>query len=231
MRIALIGAMEVEVQFLVEQITDLQTKKINNFNFHLGKIENIEVIVVKSGIGKTMSGILIGTLVSNFTNITHIINVGVSGGVEGLEIGDVLIGSSYVYGDVDLTSAGDYAYGRMAGFPFIYPADQFLVNKALLITDKIGTICTTDQFMVDILKVNRLINDHFSDIDIYAFDMESAAFAQASYFFNIPFIAIRAISDIIGSTKEEDKYDNNLDIASLNSNKFIIELLKQIAKK
>lgn len=226
--IALIGAMDVEVAFLISNLKNSKKHKINNFTFHTGMIEDVEVVVIKSGIGKTMSGVLIGTLVNNFPNISHIINVGVAGGMSHLKVGEIVVGNAYVYGDVDLSSAGDYVYGRMANCPFIFNASKDLLDKCAGIADHFGTICTTDQFMTDINKVKHLISTYFADLDIYAFDMESAAFAHASYFFNIPFLAVRSISDIIGSEKDEDKYDNNFEIASLNSNKFILELLKKL---
>ena len=226
--IALIGAMDVEVAFLIKNLVNSKKHQIANFTFYTGNIHDVEVVVVKSGIGKTMSGILIGTLVNNFPNISHIINVGVAGGMPELKVGEIVVGNAYVYGDVDLSSAGDYVYGRMANCPFLFNASKELLDKCHGIADHFGTICTTDQFMTDVNKVNDLINAYFSDLDIYAFDMESAAFAHAAYFFNIPFLAVRAISDIIGSENAEEQFDNNLEIASLNSNKFILELLKKI---
>ena len=228
MRIALIGAMDVEVSFLIDNLANKNKEVANQFIFYTGLIEGKDVVVVKSGVGKTMSGVLIGTLINKYPDISHIINVGIAGGLNHLKIGDIVVGNSYVYGDVDLSSAGDYVFGRMANCPFIFSADKFLLDKCKSLTKHFGTICTTDQFMVDANKINKLIVDHFADLDIYAFDMESTAFAQAAYFFKIPFLAVRAISDIIGSEKEEEKYDLNFELASLNSNKFILELMKKI---
>lgn len=226
--IALIGAMDVEVAFLIKNLVNSKKHQIANFTFYTGNIHDVEVVVVKSGIGKTMSGVLIGTLVNNFPNISHIINVGVAGGISELHIGEIVVGNGYVYGDVDLTSAGDYVYGRMANCPFVFNASRELLDKCNGLADYFGIICTTDKFMTDIDMVKQLIENYFPDLDIYAFDMESAAFAHAAYFFGIPFLAVRAISDIIGSENAEEQFDNNLEIASLNSNKFILELLKKI---
>lgn len=225
--IVLIGAMDVEVEFLIANLKDPKKEEISNFVFYKGILENQEVVVVKSGIGKTMAGVLTGTLVNNYPKITHIINVGVAGGVKGLNIGDIVVGNSYVYGDVDLTPAGDYVYGRMANCPFLFNADKELIEKSSDIANHVGTICTTDKFMTDDKTINTLIDNYFSDLDIYCFDMESTAFAHAAYYFKIPFIAIRAISDIIGSEKVDDQYENNFELSSLNSNKFIIKLMKK----
>ena len=58
--------------------------------------------------------------------------------------------------------------------------------------------------------------------------MESAAFAQSCYFLQIPFIAIRSISDIIGNDNQQEEYKSNEINSSIEVYKFILKLLNNI---
>jgi adenosylhomocysteine nucleosidase len=61
--------------------------------------------------------------------------------------------------------------------------------------------------------LENIVDSHFSEYDVLAFDMESAAFLHVCYLYNIPCLVIRTISDIIGSTTPLD-YNNFSTIAS-----------------
>jgi adenosylhomocysteine nucleosidase len=89
-------------------------------------------------------------------------------------------------------------------------------------------ILTGDSFFIDKVATSKLIDEHFKDDNVMCLDMESTALAQAAYNYNIPYLAIRAISDIIGGSNQSDDYDNNLERACLESNIFLIELLKSL---
>ena len=228
MKILIIGAMQEEITFLVSKIDNLETKEINRFTFYLGTIYDKEIIIVESGIGKVMSGVLMATAVNNFTGIDKVINVGVAGGYGDVQIGDVVVAKGAIYGDCDVTSAGGYRYGQIPRFPFMFAADSYLYNEALSLNPVTGIICTMDRFVCECEYASSLVNTYFSDVDIKCFDMETAAFAQSAHFFKLDFLAIRAISDLVCSKKIEDSYDNNLELACFNSNKFLLKLLENI---
>lgn len=226
MKLAIIGAMDIEINFLVTQLTDKKVDTINNFTFFSGNLLHHEVVIVKSGIGKVMSGLLLSTLMHNFRNLDKIINVGVAGGLVPLEIADIVVGSNYLYGDVDLTGIDDVPYGQMANFPLLYPGDNTLIANIKDV--HFGIICTTDKFIARLEDAQEIINKFPKDFPILCFDMESTAFAQSCYHFHIPFLAIRAISDIIGSQKQEHTFYSNVEKASIKSNEFILQLLKNL---
>ena len=228
MKILIIGAMKEEITFLISKIDNLATKEINHFTFYLGRLFNNEVIVVESGIGKVMSGILLATAVNNFPSIDKVINVGVAGGYGNVKIGDVVIAAGAIYGDCDVTSFSKYRYGQIPRFPFLYEADKDLYELALSLKPQTGVICTMDRFVDDCEFASSLVIKYFSDLDIKCFDMETAAFAQSAHFYQLDFLAIRAISDLVCSKNKEDSYTNNLEVACLNSNLFLLKLLEKI---
>lgn len=227
MRIAIIGAMNEEINFILPFLKKTKIKQINNFTFHIGFLDNKKIVVVKSGVGKVMSAILITTLTLHF-KLDYIINFGSAGGYRGLKIGDVVVGESSVYGDVDVSLNPHYRFGQIPRFPFLYPADPYLLSKTLGLEAHKGSIMTSDSFIIDFLKMETLINKHFSDLNILAFDMESAAFAQACYFFNIPFLALRVISDLVGTDNQEQSFINNLEFVLKKGNDFLISFLKKL---
>ena len=222
-----VGAMDSEIKFIKSQLTDVIEEEKGGFTFYLGKIDSKKIILVKSGIGRVMSGILIA-VAKNYYDFDCVINIGLAGGAPGTKLGDVIVGTSYVYGDVDITSGGfGYEYGQMAACPRVFKTG--LDTKKLI--DSCyprGTMCTCDSFTTSIDFVNKLQKEYFNDLDIKCYDMESAAFAQSCYFYNIPFLAIRSISDVIGSEFQSEDYQKNEILGGIELNKVILEIINNL---
>lgn len=228
MKLLIIGAMHEEIQFVLEHIRNQNQNMIHGFTFYEGTYEQHQLVIVESGIGKVMAGILIASAIAIYDTFDYVINIGVAGGVNGVQIGDVIVGRETVYGDVDVSYFRDYRYGQLPRFPFLYVGHPELIKIAVLLGGRKGTICTMDRFVIDKTFVDELIQTHFSDLEILCFDMETAAFAQSCQFFQIPFMAIRTISDVVGSQKQTSEYEHNLEMACKNSGHFVIELIKKI---
>ena len=224
MKLLIVGAMDSEIEFLKSNLENLKEEEYCDFKFYFGKINNKDIILVKSGIGRVMAGLLIGVAKTKY-EFDAVINLGVAGGTKGTSLGDIIVGRQYVYGDVDLSSGGfGYVYGQMAGCPRVFTSN---INVPILngIDYILGDMCTCDSFTTSELLVNELNHKHFSDLNIKCFDMESAAFAQACYFYKVPFLAIRSISDVIGSTFQSEDYQKNEILSANKVNKFVIELI------
>ena len=232
--IALVGAMDSEIVYIKKCLQEngkVKEKNINGFTFFEGKIENKKIILVKSGVGRCASSILFTTMVTYYKNIDLVINIGIAGGYKGMNPLDIVIGEKTVYGDVDISIFPSYVYGQMASCPAYFEAPKDLIDKIIKssVKCKVGCICTNEKFMTDYDLVKGLVDENFKDLNVLAFDMESAAFAQTAYHFNIPFISIRAISDVIGDSKQIEKYEDEFEEkASLQSNIFTMDLLKII---
>lgn len=230
MKVAIIGAMDEEILYLKEKLSSLEENKIFSYVFYTGKINNIDIVLVKSGIGKVAAGGLISCLVNNFKDIDLVINVGVSGGMKGLtKTGDVIVSSNLLYIDADVTSFG-YRYGQMAECPECFLGDSEII-KLLEIKKfefKKGTILTGDSFATNFSYVNEICDKYFKDYNVLAVDMESTAFAQMAHFYNKRYLAIRVISDVIGEVSQVEGYESSLDYASKKSNEFLLSLLKEM---
>lgn len=233
MRIAIIAAMEKEIKNLKEMMKDLDVLKVQHLTFYQGKINNNEIILVVSGIGKVLSGMLLATLVNTFSNIDHVINVGVSGGNgKYLSRGEVVVGLNYSYADCDCTALDNYPYGQIFGYPKYFEGDKEIINKikknSNLKDYKLGTILTGDKFYANNHEIQELTSKHFIDCEAMAFDMESTALAHACYCYNIPFVAIRAISDIIGCPNQEESYYDYVEIACKKASDILYSLLETL---
>ena len=230
MRIVIIGAMQKEIDFLLERLSS--SNKVNHFKyiFYEGKLFDKDVIIVKSGIGKVASGLLVSAIVNYYKDIDLIINIGVSGGVSGkVKIGDIVVADKLKYADVDVTIFEDYIYGQIPNAPkYFTPVIKLIKNANISSKYNIGGIISGDEFYNKKYIVDQLIKSHFMEDNILCLDMESAALAHSSWFYDIDYLAIRAISDLIGSEFQENQYSENLELACLNSNKFLLEVLEKI---
>ena len=210
MKIAIISAMEKEVTELFDKIQNLEIVKYKTYEFKTGTLGKHEVIVTNGGIGKTNTGIIVALMDSLFKGIDLIINLGISGGVKGkVKPGEICISEKLSYSDVDVTVFGT-EYGAVPYLPKYYYGDKKSL-ECIKSYGTVGMILTGDKFFTDEKSCNELINTHFTGENVICFDMESTAFAQSAYVLGLPFIAIRAISDIIGVSGQVDNYtDYNL---------------------
>ncbi|WP_129731140.1 5'-methylthioadenosine/S-adenosylhomocysteine nucleosidase [Ectobacillus funiculus] len=230
MKIAVIGAMEEEVRILREKLEQKRTETVAGCEFTIGALSGHEVILLKSGIGKVNAAMSTTILLERYRP-EKVINTGSAGGFHHtLNVGDVVISTEVRHHDVDVT-VFNYEYGQVPGMPAAFQADDALValaERCMRSNDGVqvvkGTIATGDSFMNDPQRVD-FVRSKFNDL--YAVEMEAAAVAQVCYQYSVPFVIIRALSDIAG--KESNiSFDQFLDQAALHSTNFIINMLQEL---
>jgi adenosylhomocysteine nucleosidase len=233
MKVAIIGAMEEEVQILRDTIENKTVETIAGCEFTIGTLKGQEVILLKSGIGKVNAAMSTTILLERFKP-DYVINTGSAGGFHHtLNVGDVVISSEVRHHDVDVTAFG-YEYGQVPGLPSAYVANDLLVDAALKAVHQMddiqvvqGIIATGDSFMHDPERVEYVRSKL---PELHAVEMEAAAVAQVCFQFNIPFVIIRALSDIAG--KESNiSFDQFLQKAALHSTELVISMIEQLKEK
>lgn len=227
MNVLLVGAMRSEIEYFLNSFELKKIEEINSFKFYICKYHQKNIYLVESGIGKAMAGLLIGVASTNF-KIDKVINIGIAGGIRPATLNDVIACDQYVYGDVDVTFFEKYEYGQMAGCPKIFNADKEMMELAIKNNAIRGTICTNDSFISSFNNVKGIISKLNDVNNIMCFDMESCAFAQTCHMINIPFIAIRSISDLIDSTNQEEVYDNNGEKPSDLANSLVLKIITEL---
>lgn len=135
-----------------------------------------------------------------------ILNYGLSGGISGISRGELMLGTSFVEHDFDLTGIG-YKLCEKPNQNYIYKSDDKLntLMKTLLPEVKMGTAVSGDSFICD-EKVRDRLKENFSAMSC---DMETAAIAYVCNNSNIPFLALRRISDDAGDSATDSYREMN----------------------
>lgn len=207
-RIGIIGAMDLEVEHLKSEMQISRIVDKAGMEFYTGTLKGVDVVIVRSGIGKVNAG-LCAQILADVFQVTHIINTGVAGSLNAkLDIGDILISKDALYHDVDVRIFG-YQLGEVPQMGCReFKADKAMIEAAVSsckevnpdIHVEVGRILSGDQFISDKAKKETLIADFQGDCT----EMEGAAIAHSAYLNKIPFVIIRAISDKADDSAEMD---------------------------
>lgn len=209
MKLGIIGAMDVEVATLKEQMTHKKETTIAGSVYAEGMLENLPVVVVQCGVGKVNAALCVQAL-SDCFGVTHVVNTGVAGSLDAkLDIGDFVISKDAVYHDFDCHVLNDaYVVGQVPGLPVrAFPADKMLVELAYLAANDlcpghgmIGTVASGDQFVCGKEQKKTIVEN----TGALCTEMEGAAIAHGAWRNGVPFVIIRAISDKADDSAEMD---------------------------
>ena len=196
----IIGAMEEEVQLLKDAASAVETETIAEMDFCRGQLDGRDVMIVKCGIGKVNAGICTQLLSSRF-HAERIINTGVAGSLSrALHIGDLVISTDAVQHDFDVSpigfAKGEIPYSGLAAFPADPELRRIALRTASRLAPEItvleGRVCSGDQFVASSAQKESIV----SSFGGLCCEMEGAAIAQVCTLNHIPFVILRAISDL-----------------------------------
>lgn len=215
--IGIIGAMEVELDKLIDDLEEKNIKKIGFLDFYIGKLYNKKVVIVKSNEGKVNSSVATEILILNF-DVEYILNVGVAGAVDKrLKVFDIVISKNTVEFDQDTTVLG-YEKGYTFGLNEVYVSCCDKVCESLFESTKkcgfnsyIGTVVSSDKFVTDEKEKLELKSAY----NALCTDMESASINHVAKLNNIDFVALRVISDSgnkVDYRKFVDKAADNISV-------------------
>jgi adenosylhomocysteine nucleosidase len=167
----IIGAMEIEVKFLIEKLEEKNEEQFSGITYVKGKFCGNEVVVAQCGMGKVNAAVCAQTMILKYSP-EIIINTGVAGSVhESAGIYDIVIGEKAVQHDLDLSPIG-------VETPFI-PCTPDVVRRLENAAGKLGkyhtgTIATGDQFINCNEKKSALSKNYGA----LACEMEGASIAH-----------------------------------------------------
>ncbi len=232
MKIGIIGAMEQEVTLLRDKIENCETFERAGCEIYTGKLNGIDVALLKSGIGKVAAA-LGTTLLLELCRPDLVINTGSAGGLDPtLSVGDIVVSDEVRYHDVDVTAFG-YEPGQMAGCPVTFIADKLLVQLAERCISECklhavrGLICSGDAFINGSAPLER-IRKTFPTVA--AVEMEATAIAHVCHQFDVPFVVVRAISDV-ADKESHQSFDEFLILAAQQSSLIVSTMLRALAEK
>ena len=164
-----------------------------------GETVDIAVYAVLCGIGKVNAAAATTALIANGSSF--IINSGLSGGINNVFKGETVLCDRFIEHDFDVTPLGYKKYEK-PGQAYIYNANAKLLRayKSLYPNMKVGTAVTGDCFVCDDNLRKTLTNE----LNAQSCDMESAAVAAICDKCDIPFVALRLISDNAGAGAQDE---------------------------
>lgn len=229
--IGIIGAMDLEVEKLIEAMTDKEKIEYASRVFYKGKLSGTDVVLARCGVGKVNAALTVQMMVDKF-GIEKIINTGVAGSLnEKIDIGDIVLATEAVYHDMEAIAFG-YERGQVPQMDtFSFPNDEKLVSLADAACRKVnsdinvfvGRIASGDQFIADKETKNN-IKKWF---DPYCVEMEGCAMAHAAYVNKIGCLIIRAISDKADDSAEMD-YPTFEKKAAVHCANMVLEMMKNM---
>jgi adenosylhomocysteine nucleosidase len=225
MKIGIMGAMLEEINNIHSHLENVSIVKHGGREYHIGKINHHEIILVFSRWGKVASAATATTLINKF-DVEKIIFTGVAGAVSpDLNIGDIVISEQLYQHDMDARPLMPRYQVPLTNITF-FKADPTLINYACSATKDlfnslseklkpdmlkqfnivapktvVGTIATGDQFIRSSEQSQEILKEN---PETAAVEMEGAAVAQICNDYNIPFVIIRTISDKADHTSEID---------------------------
>lgn len=204
----IIGAMDIEVARLKNDMQIQRQVRRAGMDFCEGILKGQQAVVVRSGIGKVNAAVCTQILADDF-GVNTVINTGIAGSLNRqINIGDIVLSTDVLHHDMDAVNFG-YEPGQIPQMDvFSFEADRELIDLAEKVCRQVnpeiqvfrGRVVSGDQFVAD-KAVKERITGLFHG---FCTEMEGAAIAQTSYLNKIPFIVIRAISDKADDSASED---------------------------
>lgn len=216
-KIGILCATHREFSPYVPTIQNGNVEEYAMHSFYMGKIAGIEVVAVYSGCGKINASITAQILIDRY-QVDAIIFSGIAGGMkEEIKVFDTVVCTASVFHDTNHEIYTDFP---ILDEPVFY-ADESLISLAQKTAERINRqihfgIATTGDRFVEPIHPEAL-----------CIDMETAAVAHACYLSQVPFLAIRSISDNTIEAGQE-AINRNYDQAASQSYQFVCELLRDI---
>jgi len=186
--IGLLGAMEEEVQIIADNIALNGVERYLGLTFYLGTLSDHSVVVVHSGIGKVRAAACTQFLIDRF-QVSQLIFVGIAGALRpSIFVGDIVISER----------ATEWDFQAVSIERCWYQADSQLIASATEAAQRlgyrvlVGSVLTGDRPIFKPGEKHELSRMFNGD----CVEMEGAAVAHVCSLNKVPFVLIRAVSDL-----------------------------------
>lgn len=225
MKIGILCAGDREVVPFVPMIEDVRVSEKAMLKVYEGTIEGVQVAALFSGVCRVNAAIAAQILIDVY-HCDAVINAGTAGGMDSsVGLLDVVVGVEAAYHDVEVDVLAEFRPLEARRF---FRADESLLalaRKAALQSDHpvhFGRMVTGEKFIEG--DGRDAINAAFAPLSV---DMETAAVAHVCCVNEVPFIAVRSITDTADHSGD-GAFRENLDRASRISAEFVRRMLKEM---
>ncbi|APC92035.1 MULTISPECIES: 5'-methylthioadenosine/adenosylhomocysteine nucleosidase [Francisella] len=226
-KIAILGAMEIEVQPILEKLDGYEIIEYANNKYYLANYNNKQLVIAYSKIGKVFSSLTATIMIERF-GVEALLFTGVAGGLQDLKVGDMIAATATVQHDVDITAFG-YPYGKVPISEVEIATSTRLLEQAVNVANELGlklhtgVIATGDQFVHCAERKDFVIKE----FDAKAIEMEGASVNLICKEMGVPSLILRSISDTADGDAPEN-FDEFAKIAAKRSANFIMQMLSNI---
>ena len=229
MTLAIVAAMQEELQAVLELMPDETRQVAAGREFFVGHLHGHEVVVVLSRIGKVAAATTAAVLVERF-GVDQIVFTGVAGGLgPRVEVGHVVIADAFLQHDIDASPLFPRYEVPLYGTS-TFAADKPLSDRLAQAAAKAlpgvrvhrGLVVSGDRFVATSSESRAL---QAALPEALAVEMEGAAIAQVCHDCGIPFAAVRTVSDRADDAAHLDFATFLRDVASRHSAAIVQALL------
>lgn len=226
-RTGIICASDDELEPFLSRIEDTVITERAMLKFYEGRINDVLVVALYSGVCKVNAAIAAQILIDTY-DVDTVINAGTAGGMaEDIDIFDTVISTQSAYHDVSDDILTEFHPWMETVY---FDTDTALLDIARTVCAenknvRLGRMVTGETFIEDDLRDQ--INEKYSPLSV---DMETAAIAHVCYVNQIPFIAIRSITDTAAHSGIEN-FDENLKKASAVSRDVVLAFLEEMSRR
>ncbi len=176
-----VGAFDIEIDAILQNIERTGECKKKGIVYYQGTANGIPLLVYESGMGLLSAEQTTNSTLSNFT-VTQLVFSGIAGSVNTtLTVGSVVVAEEWV----------DIVNG-----------EQFLINTSLV--EKARSI-----ELVQVVQRGASFDSFVTDAGavpegVHIVDMETVSIARSAEKYQVPFIAFRGISDVVGKESSDE---------------------------
>ena len=207
--LAILTAIPEEIAAFGAHLVETGRETVAGLEFRRGTLDGYPVVLAESGVGK-VNGALAATVLLDRFACRGIIFSGVAGGLDPeLAVGDLVIATEIIQHDYGAMTGGVLEVYKAGALPFPafrgplgFVADERLIAGArdAVPGAKFGTILSGDNYLGCGVTRERL----FTSFNGKAVEMEGGAVAQVADAFGVPWLIIRALSDLAGEDSQLD---------------------------
>src|SRR5574344_2232253 len=230
-KLAIMGAMQEEIDPLLEFFKDYKVINYADNNYYELTYNGLDIVIAHSKIGKVFASLTASTLIQKFSCDTLLFS-GVAGAINpALNIGDLSVATKLCQHDLDITAFG-HPYGFVPGGKVFVESSKELLALAKKVAEKEnlkvieGTIATGDQFIHSNTTKEFIEKTFKAD----ALEMEGASVAVVCDALNIPFFILRAISDSANMDAGFD-FDEFLENSAKISANYLIKIVDKLIEE
>lgn len=220
---AILSALPEEQAGLLAQLEGARRHTVASRDFWLGQLQGRPVVLALSRIGKVSASLTASVLIGHL-GVSRIVFTGVAGGLApGVKVGDVVVAQDFIQHDLDASPLFPryevplYGRARFACEPALTSLLSTAARQALGSASTAamelpagarvhsGLIASGDRF-VSSAEESRALQSALRSAghEALAVEMEGAAVAQVCADYDVPFAAMRTISDRADDTAHID---------------------------